>query len=156
MCLSVILSRRGGYTWSHVLFWGGGLSISGLRSLFWVCMGQVGLSRGVGMSPTNTPSPVPTDTKWWPRHIWSASGQYTSCRNAFFLPPANEVWGKLMLLHLCVILFTEGGGRRLPPGESASRGLVGQTPAPPNWILRDTVNERAVRILLECILVRII
>ena len=26
-------------------------------------------------------------------------------------------------------------------------------PPPPHWILRDTVNERAVRILLECILV---
>ena len=24
------------------------------------------------------------------------------------LPPANEVWGKVMFLHLCVILFTEG------------------------------------------------
>ena len=27
-----------------------------------------------------------------------------------FLPPANEVWGKIMFLHLCVILFTVGGG----------------------------------------------
>ena len=78
-----------------------------------------------------------------------------------------------MFLHLCVILFT--GGRRftsrrpasggLNPGGfclqggSASGGLdpvgvcigvVGQTP---HWILWDTVNERAVRILLECILV---
>ena len=26
-----------------------------------------------------------------------------------FLPPANEVWGKVMFLHLCVILFTGGG-----------------------------------------------
>ena len=25
-----------------------------------------------------------------------------------FLPPANEVWGKVMFLHLCVILFTGG------------------------------------------------
>ena len=25
---------------------------------------------------------------------------------ATYLPPANEVWGKLMFLHLCVILFT--------------------------------------------------
>ena len=39
------------------------------------------------------------------------------------LPPANEVWGKVMFLHICVILFTEGGlhpGGRYP-GESASR-----------------------------------
>ena len=94
-------------------FGGGAVSISGLRSLRGM-YGAGGFVQGVGMSPTNTPSPVPTDTKWWPRHIWSASGQYTSCRNAFFLQPANEVWGKVILLHLCVILFTGG---------SASRGV---------------------------------
>ena len=27
----------------------------------------------------------------------------------FFLPPANEIWGKVMFLHLSVILFTWGG-----------------------------------------------
>ena len=27
-----------------------------------------------------------------------------------FLPPANEVWGKVIFLHLCVILFTGRGG----------------------------------------------
>ena len=27
----------------------------------------------------------------------------------YFLPLANEVWGKVMFLHLCVILFTGGG-----------------------------------------------
>ena len=33
------------------------------------------------------------------------------CYNeSFFLPPANEVWGKVVFLHLCVILFTGGGG----------------------------------------------
>ena len=32
---------------------------------------------------------------------------------ATYLPPANEVWGKLMFLHLCVILFT--GGSAQPP-----------------------------------------
>ena len=26
-----------------------------------------------------------------------------------FLPPANEVWGKVIFLHLCVILFTGRG-----------------------------------------------
>ena len=26
------------------------------------------------------------------------------------LPPANEVWGKVIFLHLSVILFTGGGG----------------------------------------------
>ena len=37
------------------------------------------------------------------------------------LPPANEVWGKVMFLHLCVILFTGGGGLLTPGG-------AGQTP----------------------------
>ena len=27
-----------------------------------------------------------------------------------YLLPANEVWGKVMFLHLCVILFMAGGG----------------------------------------------
>ena len=37
-----------------------------------------------------------------------------------FLPPANEVWGKVIFLHLFVILFTGGipppGTRHHPPG----------------------------------------
>ena len=32
-----------------------------------------------------------------------------------FLPPANEVWCKVMFLNLCVILFTGGGGLPDPP-----------------------------------------
>ena len=63
--------------------------------------------------------------------------------NIDYLPLANEVWGKVMFLHLSVILFREGGVCILGEG-------VGQTPS---WILSDTVNERAVRILLEYILV---
>ena len=55
------------------------------------------------------------------------------------LPPANEVWGKVIFLHLSVILFT--GGCVFPYAD---------TPYP--RILWDTVNKRAVRILLECIL----
>ena len=42
------------------------------------------------------------------------------------LPPANEVWGKVMFLHLSVILFTGGGGLHpggLHLGRSTSRGL---------------------------------
>ena len=43
------------------------------------------------------------------------------------LPPANEVWGKVMFLHLCVILFT--GGRGVCPTPSGCRPpRVGQTP----------------------------
>ena len=34
---------------------------------------------------------------------------YTTLYNPF-LPPADEVWGKVMFLHLSVILFTGGGG----------------------------------------------
>ena len=54
-----------------------------------------------------------------------------------FLPPANKVWGKVMFLHLCVILFTEGvciqGGLYLV-GVCIQGGLHrgdGQTPLPP-------------------------
>ena len=76
-----------------------------------------------------------------------------------FLPPANEVWGKVMFLHLCVILFTggwlpsmhdrshdQGVGGSASRGRSASKGVciggglhagvvvciwgVGQTPLP--------------------------
>ena len=31
------------------------------------------------------------------------------------LPPANEVWGKVMFLHLCVILFTRRVVHTPPP-----------------------------------------
>ena len=54
------------------------------------------------------------------------------------LPPANEVWGKVIFSQASVILFTEGGVRDMHA---------------PQQILWDVVNERAVRILLECILV---
>ena len=55
-----------------------------------------------------------------------------------FLPPANKIWGKVMFSHLCVILFTGGGG--LHPKGSASGGVCIQgglhpgefgIPAPP-------------------------
>ena len=95
-----------------------------------------------------------------------------------FLPPTNEVWGKVKFLHLSVILFTGGStwagsppGRYTPwqvhplagtpPGRYPLAGtppwqvhpLAGTPPAgtPPNacW---DTVKQ-AVHILLECILI---
>ena len=54
------------------------------------------------------------------------------------LPLANEVWGKIMFLLACVILFTWGvGGLGLCP-----MGCLCQ------------VKEWAVRIILECILVK--
>ena len=38
------------------------------------------------------------------------------------LQPANEVWGKVMFLHLCVILFTGGWGLPNPPWMQNPRG----------------------------------
>ena len=82
------------------------------------------------------------------------------------LPPANEVWGKVIFLHLFVILFTGGAyfmgcllrGECLVPGGLVREGgawswegcLVPGVPGgdPPGWLLL-----WAVRILLECILV---
>ena len=64
------------------------------------------------------------------------------------LPPANEVWSKVIFLHLFVILFT--GGRAWLLGGYA--WLLGGSA----WDMTkygDTINEQAVRILLECILV---
>ena len=68
------------------------------------------------------------------------------------LPPTNEVWGIVMFLHLSVILFTGERSDPLHAGIHTPQGRhpPGQTPP---GILRDTVNKRAVRILVECILV---
>ena len=80
-----------------------------------------------------------------------------------FLPPANEIWGKVMFLHLCAILFTGGGVLGFCPGGSLSL-FKGVCPGGSFWgrAVRETSpgqrpppygNELAVRILLECILV---
>ena len=80
-----------------------------------------------------------------------------------FSPPANEVLGKVMFLHLCAILFTgeglhPGGGGLHPGGMGVCiLGEGGLNPGgwsrpPANWILQDTVNKWVVHILLECIL----
>ena len=39
------------------------------------------------------------------------------------LSPANEVWGKVMFLHLCVILFTGRAGSAQPPFRQTPPGL---------------------------------
>ena len=39
-----------------------------------------------------------------------------------FLPPANEVWGKDMFLHVSVILFTGRGVSGTPPGRYTPLG----------------------------------
>ena len=50
----------------------------------------------------------------------------TPLRSPSLLPPSNEVWGKVIFLHLSVILFTWGVGVPAPggllPGWSAPRG----------------------------------
>ena len=53
-----------------------------------------------------------------------------------------------MFLHLSLSEILLGGGDLHPEGVGLHAGRVGRPPPP-----RDTVNERAVRILLECILV---
>ena len=35
--------------------------------------------------------------------------KYEALSPSLILPPANEVWGKVLFLHLYVILFTGGG-----------------------------------------------
>ena len=90
---------------------------------------------------------------------------------SWFLPPANEVCEGYVFTPVCQS-FCSGGvgsgsrefciGGGLHPGQgSASRGGLhpgglhpgGLDRPHPHRILRDTVNERAVCILLECILV---
>ena len=46
------------------------------------------------------------------------------------LPPANEVWGKVIFLHLSVILFT---GSRYPPGQVHSQGRYTPWAGTPPW-----------------------
>ena len=93
--------------------------------------------------------------------IQSTSRWYASYWHAFLLLTANKVWGKVIFLHLFVILFTWGvflsacwDTTPLPgPGTHTPRA---DTPRPPpleQSMLGDRVNERAVRILLECNLV---
>ena len=85
--------------------------------------------------------------------IRSTSGCYASYWNAILLLPANEVWGKVIFLHLSVILFTGGGvpgPRGLLRGGCLLLGGGGSAPGGGAW-WRPLL--RAVRILLECILV---
>ena len=89
------------------------------------------------------------------------------------LPPSNEVWGKVIFLHLFVILFTGGGvpdqvhtpgpgthpsprdqvHPHLGPGTPPQDQVHPPGPGTPHPDQGDTVYVQAVRILLECILV---
>ena len=89
-------------------------------------------------------------------YYWNTVVTHCKVRWMFFLPPASEVWGKMMFLHLSVSQSFCWQGD-LPPGMICiqGRGLDRRRPLPPAHppILQDMVNERAVHILLECILV---
>ena len=71
--------------------------------------------------------------------------QFSEC----LLPPANEVWGNVIFLHLSVILFTGGGavcgrGGHAWHGGVCGRGEGGMDGRGHAWqILRYTVNEHA-------------
>ena len=102
------------------------------------------------------------------------SGWYASYCNAFLLPPANEVWGKVIFSQACVKNFVHRGGA-WSGGAAWSRGgawfrgvpgsrgclVLGAVPGPGGpgpgcvWggIPQGRLLLRAVRILLECILV---
>ena len=78
------------------------------------------------------------------------------------LPPANEVWGKVIFSVACVKNSVHIGGlpqcmlgyHPLPPTPPEQTPPPGPgTPLPAQYMLGDTVNKRAVCILLECNLV---
>ena len=79
-----------------------------------------------------------------------------------FLPPANEVCEAYVFTGVCLSggmrgrgACVAGRGVCVAGGACEAGGMHGRGVAHtfPQQILRDTVNERAVRILLECILV---
>ena len=79
------------------------------------------------------------------------------------LPPANEVWGKVIFSVECVKNSVHRGRSAsvhagiLPPSSKAGHPWQGDTLSiqipPVQCMLGDTVNKRAVCILLECNLV---
>ena len=78
------------------------------------------------------------------------------------LPPANEVWGKVIFSEgVSRILFTEGASTWAGTSPGRYTPLGKYTTHPPNqvhpsgrYMLGDTGNKWAVRILQECILVK--
>ena len=129
-----------------------------------------------------------TEVKQLKANLYKHTGEQTY-QFYVLLPHANEVWGKVIFLHLSVILFTGGGvpgqvhppagptgqvhppsryttpKRYTPPGrytpwqvhppqqvQPRTDTPLASTP-PPSNVCWDTVNKRAVRILLECNLV---
>ena len=64
---------------------------------------------------------------------------HVSGRSGGYLPPANEVWGKVMFLHLSVILFIggvpgpRGGGCLVPGGLVSAWKVPGPGPGPASY-----------------------
>ena len=137
---------------------------------------------------TRPPEQTPPQSRHPPgadASIRSMSGQYTSYWNAFLffvlLPPANEVWGKVIFSVACVKNSVHRGKRsasvhaRIPPPPSRAdhppppgQDTLGPGTPPPDQAPplsrhppyihtvhagRYTVKKRAVFILLECNLV---
>ena len=98
-------------------------------------------------SPDQRQVPTQHSACW---EIWATSRLYASYWNAILLPPANEVWGKIIFLHLSVILFRGGGSASVHAGIADPPGA--DTPCA-QCMLGDMANKWAVCILLECILV---
>ena len=133
------------------ILWGGGWGVKGDPPFFKKIFGRGEIFNDFCfLWGYLTPPPGP-DTG-----IRSMFGRYASYWNAFlflifevmlkyaffrfqsfqiFLLPANEVWGKVMVLHVCVILFTGAGEGWLPsmhhrshdqhPGGALHPGVVG-------------------------------
>ena len=103
------------------------------------------------------PCPKFRPVKITPLYFWLRLMNIRAIPYVKFLPSTNEVWGKVIFSQASVILCREGSASErgsapmeggLHPGGwvTASRGLG----RPPTQALRDTVNKRAVRVLLEC------
>ena len=79
----------------------------------------------------------------------AASGTYPTGMHSYYCPQRS--WGKVMFLHVCVILFSvhvlSACWDTHPPWQGDPPGK--ETP-PAQCMLGDTVNKRAVCILLEC------
>ena len=91
-----------------------------------------------------------SQTRLCPRHIGvtvypSAVTSLVIHSGVALLPSANEVWGKVMFLHLSVILFTRGVSAHCILGythpSTQADSPPGQTP--PLSDTTDTVNKRA-------------
>ena len=103
-------------------------------------------------------------TSFVQRPIHSANiykrSSWTDTAHGLFLPPANEVWGKVMFSHLSVSRSVHKGGGMLwchfllwkaPPSLDSTHHPEQQTPIPPDNA--HPLGHQAVRILLECSLV---